>query len=156
MHSDIIKSVSRLITERKHTISSALVWSAQQATSDFLLFLSLLPPEVNIGKPNPPPSLHTYEHTNTTCDCFLPAGAASNSWEIGDGSEMCTAVWREFKHGNQCKGGGDTVMCVCVCVWTSERCGSSADNPNLTLSAARWAVFAEIKHIFRATLTAGA
>lgn len=116
MHSDIIKSVSRLITERKHTISSALVWSAQQATSDFLLFLSLLPPEVNIGKPNPPPSLHTYEHTNTTCDCFLPAGAAGNSWEIGDGSEMCTAVWREFKHGNQCKGGGgDTVMCVCVC-----------------------------------------
>lgn len=156
MHSDIIKSVSRLITEREHTISSALVG----ATSNIRFFTFSFPSSSRgqYRQTEPPPSLHTYEHTNTTCDCFLPAGAAGNSWEIGDGSEMCTAVWREFKHGNQCKGGGggDTVMCVCVCVWTSERCGSSADNPNLTLSAARWAVFAEIKHIFRATLTAGA
>lgn len=155
MHSDIIKSVSRLITERKHTISSALVWSAQQATSDFLLFLSLLPPEVNIGKPNP---LRVCTRTNTPTQHVI--ASFLQELQVIHGRLVtalrCAPLCGEsLNTGTNVKGGGGYCD-VCVCVWTSERCGSSADNPNLTLSAARWAVFAEIKHIFRATLTAGA
>lgn len=115
MHSDIIKSVSRLITERKHTISSALVWSAQQATSDFLLFLSLLPPEVNIGKPNP---LRVCTRTNTPTQHVI--ASCLQELQVIHGRLVtalrCAPLCGEsLNTGTNVKGGGDTVMCVCVC-----------------------------------------
>ncbi len=39
-------------------------------------------------------------------------------------------------------------MCLCVCVCGRQEVWVIYRRPNLTLSAARWAVFAEIKHIF--------
>ena len=113
MHSDIIKSVSRLVTEQKHTITSALVNLGRHNKQHQDFFSSS---RGQYRQTEPPPSLHTYEHTNTTCDCFCLQELQVIHGRLVTAVRCAPLCGESLYTGTDVEGGGDTVMCVCVCV----------------------------------------
>lgn len=100
-------------------------------------------PKVHMGKLNL--SLYTYKHTNTTSDCFC-----LQELQVIQRRLVSVLLW-DVHCCVQRVYTQEAMVDTDVCGWLGGRreVWVICRRPNLTLSAARWAVFAEIKHILK-------
>lgn len=136
INSDLTADFAPGSFEEKHAITSSILTASNpgQLASDSS-------PKVHMGKLNL--SLYTYEHTNTTGDCFCLQGLQVIH------RRLVSVLLRDVHRCVQRVYTQEAMVDTDVCGWLGGRreVWVICRRPNLTLSAARWAVFAEIKHI---------